>query len=145
MQKYIVVLYCGHVEQNAEKVLERVETWPEERQEDAANVLIEMEQQDAYSIGLTDPRCERSNAASPNRTRNLSRSRSAQASHIPSLMKVVIEEEALDDLDGIRAWIASDDPASAARRSKSSTRSTVSEDFPLSATTAGRATPLNGS
>ena len=36
------------------EVLERVETWPEERQEDAANVLIEMEQQDAYSIGLTE-------------------------------------------------------------------------------------------
>jgi toxin ParE1/3/4 len=28
-------------------------------------------------------------------------------------MKVVIEVEALDDLDGIHAWIARDDPASA--------------------------------
>jgi hypothetical protein len=36
------------------EVLERVETWPEDRQEDVANLLIEMEQQDAYSIGLTD-------------------------------------------------------------------------------------------
>ena len=36
------------------EVLERVETWPEERQNDAAQVLIEMEQQDAHSIGLTD-------------------------------------------------------------------------------------------
>ena len=36
------------------EVLERVETWPEERQDDVANLLIEMEQQDAYSIGLSD-------------------------------------------------------------------------------------------
>ena len=36
------------------EVLERVETWPEDRQQDAAYVLIEMEHQDAYPIGLTD-------------------------------------------------------------------------------------------
>ncbi len=36
------------------EVLERVETWPEERQEDAAHVLIEMEHQDDYPISLTD-------------------------------------------------------------------------------------------
>ena len=36
------------------EVLERVETWPEDRQEDVAHLLIEMEQQDAHSIGLTD-------------------------------------------------------------------------------------------
>ena len=36
------------------EVLERVESWPEERQQDAAHVLIEMEHQDAYSGGLTD-------------------------------------------------------------------------------------------
>ncbi len=36
------------------EVLERVETWPEDRQQDAAHVLIEMEHQDAYPIGLTD-------------------------------------------------------------------------------------------
>jgi len=36
------------------EVLERVETWPEDRQQDAAHVLIEMEYQDAYPIGLTD-------------------------------------------------------------------------------------------
>lgn len=36
------------------EVLERVETWPEERQQDAAHVLIEMEHQDAYPVGLTD-------------------------------------------------------------------------------------------
>jgi hypothetical protein len=36
------------------EVLERVETWPEERQGVADNLLIEMEQQDAYSVGLSD-------------------------------------------------------------------------------------------
>jgi hypothetical protein len=36
------------------EVLERVETWPEERQQDAAQLLIEMEHQDAGSIGLSD-------------------------------------------------------------------------------------------
>ncbi len=34
--------------------MERVETWPDERQEDAAQVLIEMEHQDDYPISLTD-------------------------------------------------------------------------------------------
>ena len=36
------------------EVLDRIETWPEQRQQDAADVLIEMERQDAYSISLTD-------------------------------------------------------------------------------------------
>ena len=36
------------------EVLERIETWPEERQQDAAHILIAMEHQDAYTIGLTD-------------------------------------------------------------------------------------------
>jgi hypothetical protein len=36
------------------EVLERVESWPEERQQDAAHVLIEMEHQDAGSISLSD-------------------------------------------------------------------------------------------
>jgi len=36
------------------EILERVETWPEDRQEDAARVLIEMEEQDAIGYSLTD-------------------------------------------------------------------------------------------
>jgi hypothetical protein len=36
------------------EVLERVETWPVGRQERAAKMLIEMEQQDAASISLTN-------------------------------------------------------------------------------------------
>ena len=37
-----------------DEVLERVQAWPEGRQDDAAKVLIEMERQDAGSISLTD-------------------------------------------------------------------------------------------
>ncbi len=36
------------------EVIERVETWPESRQEDAARVLLEMEAQDASPYRLTD-------------------------------------------------------------------------------------------
>jgi hypothetical protein len=35
-------------------VIERVQNWPEERQEDAAKVLLEMEAQDTSSYQLTD-------------------------------------------------------------------------------------------
>jgi hypothetical protein len=35
-------------------VLERVRTWPEKRQEDAARVLIEMEAQDTSAYHITD-------------------------------------------------------------------------------------------
>ena len=35
-------------------VLERVKTWPESRQEDAARMLIAMEEQDANPYRLTD-------------------------------------------------------------------------------------------
>lgn len=49
------IWYNGHMTSSMLKeVLERVETWPEERQQDAAHVLIEMEHQDACPIGLTD-------------------------------------------------------------------------------------------
>jgi hypothetical protein len=36
------------------EVIERVQTWPDERQEDAAKVLLEMEAQDSSSYQLTD-------------------------------------------------------------------------------------------
>jgi hypothetical protein len=36
------------------RVLERVRSWPEERQEEAAHVLLEMEAQDASLYRLTD-------------------------------------------------------------------------------------------
>jgi hypothetical protein len=35
-------------------VLDRVLTWPPERQEDAARILTEMEEQDATDLHLTD-------------------------------------------------------------------------------------------
>jgi hypothetical protein len=40
------------------EVLERVETWPAERQEDAARVLIEMEEQDANQVSISDSQLE---------------------------------------------------------------------------------------
>ena len=36
------------------RVLERVRTWPDERQEEAASILLEMEAQDASPYRLTD-------------------------------------------------------------------------------------------
>ena len=42
-------------------VLERIETWPAERQEDAARVLIEMEEQDARQVSISDGQLEEVN------------------------------------------------------------------------------------
>jgi hypothetical protein len=39
-------------------VIERVQNWPEERQADAAQVLLEMEQQDASRYRLTDAQAQ---------------------------------------------------------------------------------------
>ena len=39
---------------NIEELIERVRHWPKERQEDAAEVLLEMERQDASPHRLTD-------------------------------------------------------------------------------------------
>jgi hypothetical protein len=44
-------------------VLERVETWPKERQEDAARLLMAMEAQDASPYRLTDEQRKQVRAA----------------------------------------------------------------------------------
>jgi DNA-binding PadR family transcriptional regulator len=41
-----------------EEVIERMRRWPEERQQDAAEILLEMEQQDSSSYRLTDAQAE---------------------------------------------------------------------------------------
>jgi hypothetical protein len=41
-----------------EELIERVRHWPNERQEDAAEVLLEMERQDASGYRLTDAQAE---------------------------------------------------------------------------------------
>jgi hypothetical protein len=41
-----------------EEVIERVRHWPKERQEDAAEILLEMERQDASGYRLTDAQAE---------------------------------------------------------------------------------------
>lgn len=40
------------------EVIERVQNWPEKRQEDAAQVLLEMEQQDQSGYRLTDAQAQ---------------------------------------------------------------------------------------
>ena len=40
------------------EVVERIQNWPEERQKDAAQVLLEMEQQDASRYRLTDAQAQ---------------------------------------------------------------------------------------
>jgi hypothetical protein len=39
---------------NLEELIERVRHWPKERQDDAAEVLLEMERQDTSGYSLTD-------------------------------------------------------------------------------------------
>ena len=41
-----------------EEVMERVRHWPKERQEEAAEILLEMERQDASGYRLTDAQAE---------------------------------------------------------------------------------------
>lgn len=41
-----------------EEVMERVRNWPKERQEDAAEILLEMERQDATGYHLTGAQAE---------------------------------------------------------------------------------------
>jgi uncharacterized protein YigA (DUF484 family) len=41
-----------------EELIERVRHWPKERQEDAAEVLLEMERQDASGYRLTDAQAQ---------------------------------------------------------------------------------------
>jgi hypothetical protein len=44
--------------QQVKEILDRVLTWPPERQEDAARLLADMEQQDTGSYRLTDEQAE---------------------------------------------------------------------------------------
>jgi hypothetical protein len=44
---------------NLEELMERVRRWPKERQDDAAEVLLEMERQDSSGYGLTDAQAQK--------------------------------------------------------------------------------------
>jgi hypothetical protein len=44
--------------EDLEKLIERVRHWPERRREDAAEVLLEMERQDASGYRLSDAQAE---------------------------------------------------------------------------------------
>ena len=39
-------------------ILERVRTWPQKRQEDLARIVLELEEQDTRSYGLSDEQVE---------------------------------------------------------------------------------------
>lgn len=43
---------------NLEELMERVRHWPKERQEDAAEILLEMERQDTSGYRLTDAQAQ---------------------------------------------------------------------------------------
>ena len=43
---------------NLEELIERVRHWPKQRQEDAAEVLLEMERQDTSGYRLTDAQAQ---------------------------------------------------------------------------------------
>jgi hypothetical protein len=49
-----LVWYTGRMSKALKEIVERLQTWPEERQEDAARVLMAMEEQDnsPYRPGL---------------------------------------------------------------------------------------------
>jgi uncharacterized protein YigA (DUF484 family) len=48
----------GMAARNTDEVIERVRHWPKERQQDAAEILLEMERQDASGYRLTDAQAE---------------------------------------------------------------------------------------
>jgi hypothetical protein len=52
------VIREGMAAKNLEELLERVRHWPKERQEDAAEVLLEMERQDTTGYRLTDAQAQ---------------------------------------------------------------------------------------
>jgi hypothetical protein len=48
----------GMTRDQVKEILDRVLTWPSDRQEDAARILMEMEAQDASPVRLTDEQVE---------------------------------------------------------------------------------------
>jgi hypothetical protein len=48
------VITAAMAAKNLEQLIERVRRWPKQRQEDAAEVLLEMERQDTSGYRLTD-------------------------------------------------------------------------------------------
>jgi hypothetical protein len=48
------VITTAMAAKNLEQLIERVRRWPKQRQEDAAEVLLEMERQDTSGYRLTD-------------------------------------------------------------------------------------------
>ncbi|WP_407123039.1 hypothetical protein [Bradyrhizobium sp. STM 3561] len=102
-------------------ILDRVLTWPPERQEDAAKILMLMESQDYSVYRLTDEQVEE-----VRRRRSDSECATAHARGVqgapqvvlqaaPGRMKVVSHASAARDLDEIIDWISQGNPIAAAR------------------------------
>ena len=84
------------------EVLDRVSSWPPERQADAVLMLADMEAQDASDLHLTEEQVaevER-RLADPN-PKFLTLERSAGALCAQASMRVIIQEDAKRDLDRI--------------------------------------------
>jgi hypothetical protein len=99
------------------EILDRVLTWPAERQADVAHVVEIMEEQDRSMVGLTGEQGSRSSPAACREESKDANARGVQRAATPSLrcMRVIIRESAEADLDHISGWIAKDNPAAAAR------------------------------
>ena len=96
------------------EVIERVQNWPQERQEDAAKVLLEMEAQDASSYQLLGrAACRIAPPPRRNESTDVDVGGIRQKIALLRHMKIVIRQKADDDLDGIFAWIEKDNPRAA--------------------------------
>ena len=95
------------------EILDRVLTWPPERQAYAASALAEMEAQDASPLRLNDEQvAEVKRRLADHNPKFVTLEEVRSASHNGG-MRVTIREAAYDDLDRIYAWIARDRARSA--------------------------------
>lgn len=83
------------------EVLDRVLSWPPERQADAVLMLADMEAQDASDLHLTEQVAEVERRLADPNPKFLTLERSAGALCAQASMRVIIPEDAKRDLDRI--------------------------------------------
>jgi hypothetical protein len=96
-------------------VLDRVLTWPPERQEDVAAFLMSVEAQDKSDYRLSDAQLaelRRRRAEKNPETLSLGKFDERLRRR---LMKIVVRKRADEDLDHIFEWIAKDNPRGSAK------------------------------
>jgi hypothetical protein len=86
--------------EQVKEVLDRMLTWPPERQEDAVEILKAVEEQDASEAAGS------ATAADEERPKSDSVQESLQAFPRPLSMKVTLDPGARADVGDIHAWIA---------------------------------------